>query len=117
MTMRRGPVAADAAEFAAMIESIILRWVSSASFTFASESRSFAAATRLVTASVILIESARLNTSFGAGAGAVVAFAFALAFAAESTDVTGGTGGIVTALLGDGRFDPDPLEPFVRVTA
>ena len=63
---RRGPVGAAAApEFAAMIESVILRCVSSASFAFATESRSFAASMRLRTASAIRTESSREITGLG----------------------------------------------------
>src|SRR5262245_24584856 len=66
MTSRRGvEVAPDAPEFAAMIESIILRCVSSASFAFAIESRNLDAATRFATASAMRTESARVMTGGG----------------------------------------------------
>src|SRR3954466_3937130 len=99
MMIRRGPTAADAAfaaEFAAMIESIILRCICSASFALATESRSFAAASRFAMASAILTESAAVIMGLGGGSFATLD-AVAARFTIDSTGGSAGKAGVVGA--------------------
>src|SRR4051812_38912086 len=94
MMIRRGTSVANAAfaaEFAAMIESIILRWTCSASFALAIESRSFTAASRFATASAILMESAAVMVGFGEG-GVATLDAVAARFTIDSTGAGAGGG-------------------------
>ena len=87
MMTRRGPVAAvvPAPEFAAMIESIILRCICSASFALAIESRIFAVSILLRTASAIRSESSRETVGLGGLSGAMP-----LASAARLTTLSAG---------------------------
>src|SRR5256885_15815998 len=98
MMRRRGPlaVAVAAPEFAAMIESIILRCICSAIFALASESRAFAASSRRRTASAIRTESSRVISGLATGGGAIP-----LAAAARLTRLSVGAGK-VTAAVGAG---------------
>src|SRR5690348_14059720 len=82
-------------EFAAMIESVILRAVSSARRALVIESRVFAESRRRFTTSAIRIESACESTGFGFGAGAPAGTAAAVVavtgfdfFAAVSSTTT-----------------------------
>ena len=76
-----------------MIESIIRRCVSSASFVLATESASLAAARRFATAAAMRIESSWVMMDFG-GAGRVTASAFL------AVSITGGAGGAMAEAFG-----------------